>query len=173
MQKIHIGSKINLVEVPEKPSFDMFTKAGMDKFNEYEAALQHAIDNPIAEFENHTDTLACFGKELGTNMEGLHDIPEGYMVEVKEEPMCESECKECGYESWEACLENGVRKKIASLVPIKEESETHYKKVIALADQRELIAQVLEKHYSVAMNDAVHEIQKIFLPDLIKHDTKD
>jgi len=109
MKKIHIGSKINLVDLPEEPSSD-----NPSAWGQYSKDFLYAIDNPIAEFED-TKRVQLLLHESGAfteeNTSGLYDIPEGYRVEV----LCEKDgsdgyavkCSDCN------CL--------ASLVPIKEE----------------------------------------------------
>jgi len=128
MKKIHIGSKINLVEVPDKSHFEYGVNTLSYEFheNDYNKALQHAIDNPIAEFDKHELMLVFEKIYLGRSVvvtdlpegqrlkleEGLHDIPDGYGVEIKKE------------ERLGASLsgnETTIWVKIASLVPIKEE----------------------------------------------------
>lgn len=117
MKKIHIGSKINLVEVPEYPKCSC---GHCD--HEYQIELQHAIDNPIAEFEDNIPVLKALKVELGKSSFGLHDIPEGYRVEVKRDVNCST----CGANEDQSCRKDPRdcderHDRYASLVPIKEE----------------------------------------------------
>jgi len=71
MKKIHIGSKINLVEVPDN----------VYELKDFQSFIDYAIDNPIAEFDDSgydAPKMETFFKS-----DGIYDIPEGYRVDVK------------------------------------------------------------------------------------------
>ena len=110
MKKIHIGSKINLVEVPELESGNYYNKFDLIM---HDTRIQHAIDNPIAEFVDDLDFIRHF---LG---EGLHDIPEGYRVEVSETCKWNGNMDACANETCWDLNECQHNPKIASL---KEEN---------------------------------------------------
>lgn len=162
MKKIHIGSKINLVEAPEEPRYpgeNSLIEPGQHSavVKNYNRALQYAIDNPIAEFDGASTSKIL---DIITHGSGLHDIPEGYRVEVKEEPIYHELAAD--YLGFDIDGEPIPRIKrtfvnIASLVPIKEEKPLNFEIVRAIADEVDPVS---------AYKEELIEYLKKILPDL-------
>ena len=51
------GGKAWAVDVPEKPTIDAFSKAGMDRYHAYEKTYQQAIDNAVL-FKDSDETIS-------------------------------------------------------------------------------------------------------------------
>lgn len=143
--KILINSKGSprLVEVPEKPTVN-----SPYNWQQYNEALTSALNDE----EKHIEIKnghGCFNLKHENGdyvIQGINDfkhhigesfdLPTGVSVSFEEEKMCESHCGDCEFYDWDACHENGRRRKLAILTQEPSKDTGLKKKVVDYINEK-------------------------------------